>query len=99
MPDTTSTRNTIYDLMTIQNYFSHNDIFWQQKEGLAIGAPTSAILSEIFLQYIEENYVINILTNNNIISYYRYVDDILIIYDYTFTNINTLLDELKYTKT
>jgi hypothetical protein len=39
---------TIYDLVTKQNYFSHNDIFWQQKEGLAMGAPSSAILSEIF---------------------------------------------------
>jgi hypothetical protein len=35
---------TIYDLVTKQNYFSHDDNFWQQKEGLAMGAPSSAIL-------------------------------------------------------
>jgi hypothetical protein len=39
MPDTTNTRNTIYDLVTKQNYLSHNDIFWQQEEGLAMDAP------------------------------------------------------------
>jgi hypothetical protein len=58
-----------------------------------MGAPSSALLSEIFLQYIEINHILNILTNNNILGYFRYVDDILIIYDHTTTNINTLLNE------
>jgi hypothetical protein len=83
----------VYDLIIKQNYFSHEEHFWQQKEGLAMGAPFSALLSEIFLQFIEENYILNILTNNNILGYYRYVDDILIIYDHISTNINTLLNK------
>jgi hypothetical protein len=40
-----------------------------------MGAPSSGLLSEILLQYIEENYIINILANNNILGYFRYVDD------------------------
>jgi hypothetical protein len=58
-----------------------------------MGAPSSALLSEIFLQYIEENHIINILINNNILGYFQYVNDILIIYDHVTTKIDTLLDE------
>jgi nucleoside-specific outer membrane channel protein Tsx len=47
---------------------------------LAKGAPISAILDEIleFMQYLEDN----------IIDYYRYVDDILFIYNEDCTNID-----------
>jgi hypothetical protein len=62
---------TIYDLIVKQNYFLHNKKFWQQKTGLAMGAPSSALLSEIFLQYIEINHILNILTNSNILGYFR----------------------------
>jgi hypothetical protein len=39
-------------LVLEQNYFQHNKIFYKQKEGLAMGAPSSSILSEIFLQFM-----------------------------------------------
>jgi hypothetical protein len=35
-----------------QNYFQFHDTIYKQKEGLAMGAPTSSIFSEIYLQYI-----------------------------------------------
>jgi hypothetical protein len=76
-----------------QNYFSfQNDIF-KQTTGLAMGAPTSAIFSEIYLQYIEHTLIIDILKNNNIIEYLRYVDDILIVYNKESTNIDTVLEQ------
>jgi hypothetical protein len=34
-----------------QNYFEYNAVIYQQMEGLAMGAPTSPILSEIFIQH------------------------------------------------
>jgi hypothetical protein len=37
--------NTILE----QNYVIFNDHFYKQNEGLAMGAPTSAILAEIFV--------------------------------------------------
>jgi hypothetical protein len=43
-----------------QNYMHHNDHQYKQDEGLAMGAPTSA-LPEIFIQYLEHNHIINIL--------------------------------------
>jgi hypothetical protein len=58
-----------------------------------MGAPPSVILSETYLQYIEHAHIYNILQKHNIVSYHRYVDDILIIHDSTKTNINNTLDE------
>jgi hypothetical protein len=52
-----------------------------------MGAPTSAILAEIFIQYLEHNNIIQILQKHQILDYYRYVDDILIMYNEERTNI------------
>jgi hypothetical protein len=50
-----------------QNYFKFNNKIYSQTQGLAMGAPTSAIFSEIFLQHIEHNLLVNILLEHNII--------------------------------
>lgn len=39
------------------------------------------------------NYILDILMKNNVLAYYRYVDDILIIYSYDNMNINRTLIE------
>jgi hypothetical protein len=89
------TREIILIISTIldQNYFIHNNQIFQQTEGLPMGAPTSAILSEIYLQYVEHSNILNILSKYHIDSYSRYVDDILIIYNKTKTNIEEVLGE------
>jgi hypothetical protein len=43
-----------------------------------MGAPTLAILAEIFVQFLEHTVIYKILEKRQIIDYYRYVDDILI---------------------
>jgi hypothetical protein len=58
-----------------------------------MGAPTSPILSEIFLQYIEHNLIVNILQKHKIVGYFRYVDDILLVYNNENTEINQVLDD------
>jgi len=45
-----------------------------------MGAPTSSVFSEIYLQYIQNTEIYNLLLKYHIIGYFRYVDDILIIY-------------------
>jgi hypothetical protein len=56
-------------------------------------APTPAILVEIFIQHLEHTSIINILKKRNIIDYFRYIEDLLIIYNKDSTNIeNTLAD-------
>jgi hypothetical protein len=74
-------------LIVTQNYFKFQDKTYIQKKGLAMGAPTSSFLSEIFLQHIENTKIVNILHSSKIEGYYRYVDDIIIIYNESHTDI------------
>ena len=79
--------------VTNQNYFQFMNENYIQTEGLAMGAPTSAILSEIYLQFLENNVIYNILKTHNIVGYFRYVDDILVIYNNVKSNIHEVLDD------
>jgi hypothetical protein len=51
----------LINIIIEQNYFQFNNKYYKQKEGLAMGAPTSAILSETYLQYIENTCIYKIL--------------------------------------
>lgn len=66
-----------------QNYFKFQNNFYHQTEGLAMGSPLSSIMSEIFLNYIENRYLFTDANRhlNKIIFYYRYVDDTIILFD------------------
>jgi hypothetical protein len=57
-----------------QNYFTLHNRHYSQNSGLAMGAPSSSILSEIFLQYLEQTKIIRILTQHKIVAYFLYVD-------------------------
>jgi len=43
-----------------QNCFKFLDTAYMQSEGLAMGAPTSSILSEFYLQYLEKIHLFSI---------------------------------------
>jgi len=58
-----------------------------------MGAPTSHILSEIYLQYMELSHLYTILTGNKILGYFCYVDDILIMYNEEDTDIERILNQ------
>jgi hypothetical protein len=58
-----------------------------------MGAPSSSVLSELYLQFLEHNEILKIISDHKIINYARYVDDIIIIYDHTITNLNQLFNE------
>jgi hypothetical protein len=55
-------------------------------------APSSSILSEVYLQYIEHTAIYDVLLRNQILGYFRYGDDILIVYNHDKTNINEVLN-------
>jgi hypothetical protein len=80
------------NILTKENYFQYEDLQYRQEDGLAMGAPTSSILSEIYLQYLENTKIFDILLKQHIIGYFRYVDDILIVYKNGMTNIHDMLD-------
>jgi hypothetical protein len=81
----------ISQILIKQNYFQFQDTLYIQKEGLAMGAPTSSIFSEIYLQHIKNTKVVDILLQHQIIGYFCYVDDILIVYKKDTTNIYDVL--------
>ena len=54
MEDTTTQEiMTITKTILSQNYYGFQDKTYLQTKGLAMGAPNSSVLSEIYLQYLE----------------------------------------------
>jgi hypothetical protein len=91
--ETTQELTLLISTILKQNYFKFNNKIYNQTQGLAMGAPTSAILSEIYLQHMEHNNIWSILLKHNITGYFRYVDDILLIYNNDITEINQVLND------
>ena len=67
-------------IRTKQNYFRYRGTQYTQEYGLAVGASTSFMFSEIYLQYLEYTKIFDIMLNYHKIRYFQCVDDILIIY-------------------
>ena len=87
--DSTITNEIAMLTLTIiqQNYLTFDNNFYSQRSGLAMGAPSSGILSEIYIQNMEHTKIYNMLIQHNILGYFRYVDDILIVYNENATDI------------
>jgi hypothetical protein len=64
-----------------------------QKDGLAMGAPTSGLIAEFFLQNLENTHLTALADKHKIIKYLRYVDDILLIYFSDHTDTQKILDD------
>jgi hypothetical protein len=58
------------------NFFKFENNFYKQKEGLSMGNPLSPVLSILFMEFLEAKNLNNI---NEIILWYRYVDDVFAI--------------------
>ena len=56
-------------------------------------APTSSTLSEVYLQYLENTTIYELLIKHKVEGYFRYVDDILVIYKGDKTNIHRVLED------
>ena len=48
--------------------------------------------SEMYLQFLDNTVIYDILIKHNIIGYFRYVDDIIIVYKDEHTDIHLVLD-------
>jgi hypothetical protein len=70
----------IVQVIVEQNYFRFQDRIYVQNEGLAMGAPTSSIFSKVYLQYMENTKIFELLLRHKVEGYFRYVDVILIVY-------------------
>jgi hypothetical protein len=67
----------ILERVTEQNYFQFDQEYYKQTDELALGGPTSSILAETYVQHMERTQIYPILIKQQIIAYFRYVDDIL----------------------
>jgi hypothetical protein len=79
-------------IITGQNYLTHNHIL-TQKDGLAVGAPLSGLIAEFFQQHTENTHLATLSHKHKIINYIRYVDDVLVLYDSTHTDIHNILTD------
>ena len=86
-----------YDAITKQNYISNNGKILIQQDGLAMGAPTSGKIAEFFLQSLEDTHLTHLSIKHKIARYFRYVDDILIIYDPNHTDVNNMRKDFNTT--
>jgi hypothetical protein len=82
-----------YDALIKQNYFVHNHDIISQHDGLVMGAPSSGLIAELFLQHMEHVHLARLSHKHGTIDYFRYVDDILLIFDPEFTDIQSILTE------
>ena len=56
-----------------------------------MGAPSSGLITELFLQHTENTHLARLSQKHKIINYFRYVDDILLIFDSNHTYIQAIL--------
>jgi hypothetical protein len=81
--------NTLLETILQQNYFSFQNNTYQPEKGVSVGSPISNT-AEIFLQYLKNTNLKQILKTKNIYFYARYVDDILMIYNAKHTTPETI---------
>jgi hypothetical protein len=72
-------------------YSENQQIICIKNTQLILVHVTCRILAEIYLQFLEHYQILHLLLKQKTRSYHRYVDDILIIYDSSSTNINETL--------
>ena len=58
-----------------------------------MGAPTSGLISELFVQNLEQLHLAHLSDKRKIINYNSYVNDILLIFDSKHTKIQNILDD------
>ena len=89
-----------------QNYFEFNGKFYITNKGLAMGAPLSSTLAQIYLCNFEETHIMNVKNPyfKFIHKYFRYVDDTFLIFSGTdrlikalVKYVNSLSPHIKFT--
>jgi hypothetical protein len=82
-----------YEVISRQNYFLNNNKIIIKTDGIAMGAPPSSILSEVFLQHIEHTHLPHLEQKHKLVNYFHYIDDILLICDSQHTDIHAILND------
>jgi len=81
---------TILEIILQQNYFSFQDNIYQPEKGISTGSPIYNTIAEIFLQYLGNIHLKQLLDTATIVLYTRYINNILIMYNNKHTNPETI---------
>jgi hypothetical protein len=82
---------SLSNTVTEQNYFCYQGTTYIQTKGLAMGAPTSSLFSEIYLYHLEITQIVDILLQYRTVGYFQHINDILVVYKQNLTNIQEVL--------
>ena len=74
------------------NYFKFRDNFYHQVRGLAMGGPLSPLLANIYVEYVENLAIDTYFLNPKF--WGRYMDDVLVIWNYGESQIEGFLEHL-----
>ena len=67
-------------MATEESYFIFNGLLYKQIDGVAMGSPLGPSLANAFLSYHEKNWLNNCPQGFKPVFYWRYVDDISILF-------------------
>lgn len=91
--------NKIVDILSLlnfclsQDFFMFNNKMYKQPDGLAMGSCLSPFLADIFMDYLENQFILS-NNNNEILHWFRYVDDCLCILNCDHVGAENLLNKL-----
>lgn len=88
---------SLLDICLQQNVCIFNDKKWKQLDGLAMGSPISCLLADIFMDNFENKFMIDptlLRFTKEIVYYYRYVDDIIILWKGNQNDLNDFVNRL-----
>lgn len=85
---------SMFKLCLEQNYFQYNNTFYRQNSGLPMGSPLSPLLADIFMDHLESKILSSNLSNNHILFWFRYVDDIIVGFNGTNRQIDLFLKSI-----
>lgn len=79
-----------------QNYFKYKSHFYNQQDGLAMGSPLSGLLADIYMHHLETTKIMADTNpfKNKILYWFRYVDDVLCLFNNDTNNIQDLIEYL-----
>ena len=73
----------LLSLATQESYFLFNDVFYIQKDGVAMGSPLGPTMANVFLSFYEVKWLEQCPNEFKPVFYTRYVDDIFDLFKFT----------------
>ena len=72
---------TLLSLASKESYFFFNEVLYKQKDGVAMGSPLGPTLANAFLSHYEKIWLEQCPQEIKLL-FYRYVDDIFVLFEF-----------------